>query len=124
MKKHGITLGFERVDGEVFMIFNAYGILTHEDYELITPMMENALLSVKKESVRALFNISEIEGWEARAAWDDFKLGLKHGSEFKKIALYGNKTWQEVISKIGAWFVSGELQYFENYDEALAWCKS
>ena len=54
-------------------------------------------------------------------AWDDFKLGLKHGNEFEKIAIYGNKNWQEITAKIGAWFISGEVKYFESEDDALAW---
>ena len=54
---------------------------------------------------------------------DLFKLGLKHGSEFEKIAIYGNKGWQEMAAKIGSWFVSGEMKYFESLDEALAWLK-
>jgi len=124
MKKHGVSLGFERVNDDIFMSFKAFGTLTHEDYEMITPMIDSALEGVKQVSVRALFDITELEGWELRAAWDDFKIGLKHGNEFKKVALYGDKKWQEVVSKIGGWFISGELMYFKNYDEALQWVES
>ncbi len=45
----------------------------------------------------------------------------KHGSEFDKIAIYGNKNWQEITAKIGSWFMSGKVKYFENCDDALAW---
>ena len=62
-----------------------------------------------------------MEGWEARAAWDDFKLGIKHGKEFEKIAIYGNKSWQEIAAKVGSWFVTGEVKYFEHCDDALQW---
>lgn len=56
-----------------------------------------------------------------RAAWDDFKLGLKHGNEFDKIAIYGNKKWQEYLSKIASWFISGDVKFFEDANEALEW---
>lgn len=37
------------------------------------------------------------------------------------IAIYGNKNWQEIAAKVGSWFVSGEIKYFEGYDDALQW---
>jgi len=30
--------------------------------------------------------MTELQGWELRAAWDDFKIGLKHGGDFEKVA--------------------------------------
>lgn len=84
-------------------------------------MIDYALNAVKDPHVKALIDGTELEGWELRAAWDDFKIGLKHGNEFVKIAIYGNKHWQEVGAKIGAWFVSGEVKYFGNEKDALAW---
>jgi hypothetical protein len=86
-------------------------------------MIESALDTVKEPKVKALIDGTELEGWELRAAWDDFKLGLKHGNEFEKIAIYGNKGWQEIAAKIGSWFMSGEVKYFETYNDALDWLK-
>jgi len=87
-------------------------------------VLDGALAEVKQPRIKALFDATELHGWELRAAWDDFKLGLKHGSEFEKIAIYGHKDWQKLAAKLGSWFISGEARYFENYDEALAWLKS
>ena len=84
-------------------------------------MIDSAIASVKEAKVKVLIDGTELEGWELRAAWDDFKLGLKHNNEFEKIAIYGNKNWQEITAKIGSWFISGEVQYFENIDDALSW---
>ena len=120
-KKHGITIGIERVDQNIFMSMKAVGKLTHADYEIITPMLDSALDGVKEPKVKVLMDGTELEGWEVRAAWDDFKLGLKHGNEFSKIAIYGNKNWQEIAAKIGSWFISGEVKYFDNSDDALEW---
>jgi len=84
-------------------------------------MIDAALSEVKEPQVKVLLDATELEGWELRAAWDDFKLGLKHGNEFIKIAIYGNKSWQETIAKIGSWFISGEVRYFERGEDALIW---
>ena len=93
----------------------------NEYYQTITPMLDAALKSVQDPKVKVLIYGTELEGWEARAAWDDFKLGLKHGSEFDKIAIYGNKNWQQITARIGSWFISGEVRYFEHMDDALSW---
>ncbi|WP_027872945.1 STAS/SEC14 domain-containing protein [Spongiibacter marinus] len=124
VEKHGLSIGIDRVGEAFFLSLKAQGKLTHEDYEIITPMIDGALQKVESPKVKALIDGTELEGWELRAAWDDLKLGLKHGSEFEKIAIVGNKRWQERLSKVGGWFISGEVQYFENENEALAWLNS
>jgi hypothetical protein len=119
--RHGLSIGIERAGRDFFVSLKASGKLTHEDYETITPMIDSALSTVKEPKVKVLIDGTDLEGWELRAAWDDFKIGLKHGNEFEKIAIYGNKNWQEITAKIGAWFISGEVKYFESEDDALAW---
>ncbi|TMO24303.1 STAS/SEC14 domain-containing protein [Pseudoalteromonas sp. S4741] len=121
---HGLSIGIERSGCEFFLTLKAIGTLTHKDYEVITPMIDSALGEVKHPIVNVLIDGTELDGWELRAAWDDLKLGLKHNKEFKKIAIYGNKDWQSTIAKLGSWFVSGEIQYFENATAALEWLKS
>ena len=121
VKRHGLSIGIERINENFFLSLKATGKLTHDDYKAITPMIESALEGVDQPKIKALVDGTELEGWEMRAAWDDFKIGLKHGSEFEKIAIYGNKRWQEMSAKVGSWFVSGEVKYFDNRDEALDW---
>jgi len=123
IERHGLSIGIERSGDHFFLTLSARGTLTHKDYETITPMIDSALAAVKDPKVKVLIDGTELKGWEARAAWDDFKLGLKHGNEFEKIAIYGNKDWQKLAAKIGSWFVSGEIRYFENNEEAIAWLK-
>jgi len=119
--RHGLSIGIERIGNDFFLSLKAVGKLTHVDYEIINPMIDSALAGIKSPRIKVLFDGSELEGWELRAAWDDFKLGLKHGGEFDKIAIFGNKKWQEYSAKIGSWFISGDVKYFEDLDEALTW---
>ena len=121
IERHGLSIGIERSGSNFFLSLKAVGKLTHKDYETITPMIDSALSAVKEPQVKVLIDGTEMEGWELRAAWDDFKLGLKHGNEFVKIAIYGHKNWQEITAKVGSWFISGEVKYFENREDALAW---
>ena len=119
--RHGLSIGIERVDKHFFLTMKAVGKLTHQDYEMINPMIDSTLASVKDPQVKVFLDASELEGWELRAAWDDFKLGLKHGNEFQKIAIYGNKKWQELAAKVGSWFITGDIRYFENASNAISW---
>jgi len=118
---HGLSIGIERVESNFFLKLKATGKLTHEDYTLINPLIDAALAGIKEPKINVLIDGTELEGWELRAAWDDFKLGLKYNNQFEKIAIYGNKNWQEITAKVGAWFLSGEVQYFEDADKALSW---
>lgn len=119
--RHGLSIGIERIDGEFFLSLKVVGKLTHEDYEKINPLIDSALEGVKDPRIKAFIDGSELEGWELRAAWDDFRLGLKHGGEFDKIAILGNKKWQEYSAKIASWFISGEIKYFEDASDAYQW---
>ena len=121
IQRHGLSIGIERTGSNFFLSLKAAGKLTHEDYEIMTPMIDSALSAVKEPQVKVLIDGTELEGWELRAAWDDFKLGLKHNNEFVRIAIYGNKRWQEMTAKVGGWFISGEVKYFESEEEALIW---
>lgn len=121
IEKHGISIGIERINQHFFLMLKVVGKLTHQDYEIITPMLDSALANVKDPKVNAFIDATELEGWEARAAWDDLKLGLKHGNEFEKIAIFGHQKWQVVMAKIGGWFIAGEVRYFDGKQQAIDW---
>ncbi|WP_144207694.1 SpoIIAA family protein [Shewanella donghaensis] len=118
---HGFSIGIERIKSDVFLSLKAKGTLTHNDYLSITPLIDAALSEVKHPKVNVLIDGTELDGWELRAAWDDLKIGLKHGNEFNKIAIWGNKNWQEYATKIAGWFISGDAKFFDNKEDALTW---
>ena len=122
INKHGLYIGIENIDNDFILSFKAVGTLTHEDYQVITPMIDSALRGVKHPNIKILMDLSEFGGWELRAAWDDFKIGLNYNFNFDKIAIYGNKkTWLEYGLKISSWFISGDVKEFTNAQEATKW---
>lgn len=122
-ERHGLSIGLERIEDDCFMSLKVVGKLTHADYARITPMIDSALAGVTEPRVRVFFDATEFDGWELRAAWDDFRLGLKHGNQFSRIAVVGHGRWQELMSRIGGWFISGDMRFFEDSDAALAWLR-
>ncbi len=123
MPEHQLTMSIQQTDETFLMRMVAKGKLTHENYQQITPLIDQALESVEHPKVCFMIDAREMEGWELEAAWDDMKLGLKHGNKMKKIAIVGNKKWQALIAKMASWFIDGKAQYFENIQEAEDWVK-
>ena len=101
----------------------AKGKLTHEDYMVMIPMIEQAMKSIENVKVNMLLNALEFEGWELEAAWDDFKFGMEYKDTFLKIAIVGTQTWQEYVAKMGDWFMHGEVKFFYVLDDAKVWIK-
>ena len=99
----------------------AKGKLTHEDYMVMIPMIEQAIKSIPNVKVNMLLNALEFEGWELQAAWDDFKFGMEYKDTFLKIAIVGTEKWQEYMTKMGDWFMHGEVKFFYELDDAKEW---
>jgi len=122
--KHGISIGIERYgDDDFFVAFKAIGTLTHHDYEMMVPVLESALTGVKDPDIFALVDVTELNGLELQAAWDDLKLGVKHIRHFEKIAIVGKTTLQEVLAKLANWFTPAEVRFFVDNGDAVAWLK-
>jgi len=119
--EHGISVGISRVDNFFMMKMKVIGTLTHQDYEKITPMLRNSIAGIQEPNVKVLIDAKEFEGWEVRAAWDDFKFGIEFREKFSKIALVGTKSWEEYLVKMGNWFIKGEMKFFTSLNEAYAW---
>ena len=108
----GMSFGIERVgDDDFFINFKLKGKLTHQDYQRMVPMLETAMSSVKDPDLYIVCDITELEGWEARAMWDDLKLGLKLNRHLEKVAVVGDSTAQEWLTKVADWFTDAEAKF-------------
>lgn len=119
---HGFKVGIKRYDGETLIEVEMVGRLTHEDYQYAVPLMESAIKG--SDSVKMLADLSHLEGWELRAAWDDFKFGLEHRNDFAKIALVGDQKWVEWSANLSKYLMQGEIKHFEKVADALDWLKA
>ena len=103
--------------------FKLHGKLTHEDYEFMVPQLEEII--EKEGSVNALMLMEDFDGWELHAAWDDFMMGVKHYSDFGRIAIVGNQAWEEWMAILAKPFTTGQVKYFDvdELDKAWSWVK-
>jgi hypothetical protein len=102
------------------------GKATDEDYEKVfMPALENLIKEHGK--IRCVYFMDEgFQGWELGAMWDDAKFGIKHKSDFEKVAVVGGPKWAEWCTKIASHFVSGETKTYpaDQLDDAWSWVES
>ena len=99
--------------------FTLSGKLHDEDYRAFVPVVEAAVAAEGKLSLFARFE--NFHGWDLRAAWDDFKFGVKNYTSFERIALVGEQRWQEWMAAFCKPFTGAEVRYFDADDSAAAW---
>jgi hypothetical protein len=101
--------------------FKLSGKLHDEDYQIFVPAVE-ATLAVEG-TLRLFAQFEDFHGWDMHAAWDDFKFGLKHHSDFERIAMVGDRAWEKWMAKLCKPFTGGTVRYFDvsEVDSAWAW---
>lgn len=99
--------------------FKMSGKLHDEDYKQFVPTVETAIKANGK--VRLLAQFEDFHGWDLHAMWDDTKFATKHCAEVEKIALVGDKKWEEWMAKVCRPFTLAKLRYFDLKDVDAAW---
>jgi nucleotide-binding universal stress UspA family protein len=110
-------------DGNTIAI-RASGQLTGEDYQKFLPQLEQQINQLGKVSL--LFELDNFFGWDLDAAKEDIKFGMKHLSDFDRIAIVGDKSWEHWMAVIAKPFLlSCEVRYFnrENLQDAWDWLR-
>lgn len=99
--------------------FKFSGKLHDADYQVFVPSVEAALSGGGQLCLLAQFE--NFHGWDLRAAWDDLRFGVTHYGDFARIALVGDRKWEEWMAKICAPFSQAEVRYFDVSDVEAAW---
>ena len=95
------------------------GKLHDEDFKRFEPMMETILTAEVK--VRLFVQFEDFHGWDLRAAWDDLKFGLKHYSDFERIAMVGDHKWEKWMARSCKPFTNAKVKYFDKSEVDAAW---
>ena len=112
----------EKDDGKVLEV-RVTGKLVHEDYQRFVPEFDRLVKEHGK--IRLLFEMIDFHGWEAQAAWDDLKLGVKHFADIERIAMVGDKKWEKWMAAFCRPFTKAKVRYFQSHaiEEARDWLK-
>jgi hypothetical protein len=99
--------------------FKASGKIIPADYEELVPAVEEL---VKKEgNVCMLIDLEEFEGESIKAWSNDFKFGHEFHDKIDKMAIVGDKKWEEWLAALADPFYAREARYFHVDDISAAW---
>ncbi len=100
------------------LVVHVSGKLVKDDYTELVPAFERLVKQHGK--MRLLFDMSDFHGWEASAAWEDFKFGIEHYADIERMAMVGENKWQEAMTVFAKPFTKAEVRYFDHGDAAAA----
>lgn len=98
------------------LVVVASGRLSEEDYRGLVPRLHEAI--ERHGGLRLLILLRDFEGWAPKALIEDLPFDLRHRKDFERVAIVGDRRWEEIGTRIAAPFFSGSMRFFE--DEADA----
>ena len=101
------------------LAFRVSGKLHDDDYKHFVPIIDAAIAAHGK--VRLLAQFHDFHGWDMHALWDDTKFATSHCSDVERIAMVGDKKWEEWMAKVCAPFTHAKLHYFDVSASEAAW---
>ncbi|WP_200374276.1 STAS/SEC14 domain-containing protein [Thiocystis violacea] len=70
-----------------------------------------------------LAHFEDFHDWDPHAAWDDLKVAVEHDADFERIALVGDRTWEQWMARLCKPLTKAAVKYFdqEDADAARRW---
>jgi hypothetical protein len=109
----------DRSSGEV-VGYKVVGKVTAEDYDQLEPEIR-ALVEEHDSDVRVLIDLQEFAGEEVRAWLPDLKFGHRFHDDIAKMAIVGDKRWQEWMTMLVDPFYSRDAKFFDSDQIDAAW---
>ncbi len=101
----------------------AKGVVSGSDYEtVLIPAVERMI--IQHSNIRFLYHLGEdFSGFDAKALWDDAKIGLQHLNAWERVAVVTDVAWIRTAMKVFGFAIPGHVRVFDNIDlgEALKW---
>lgn len=113
-----MSIQLHEENGGRLIIVQVSGTLVKADYEKFVPEFERLVREHGK--LRLLFDMTGFHGWELSAAWEDLKFGVKHLSDIERLAMIGEKKWQQGMAVFSKPFTKAQVRYFDHNDAAEA----
>ena len=99
--------------------YKAVGTIIREDYTALTADVEALLL--QESSICLLLDMEEFEGEKIKAWGADLKFGREYRKKIAKMAIIGDKQWQEWLTNLIDPFYAREAEFFPTDERAAAW---
>jgi SpoIIAA-like len=98
----------------------AKGRVTRSDYDdALVPAVEAAFS--RREKVRCYYELGrEFSGMDAGAAWEDFRIGVRHLAGWERIAVVTDVDWIRHAINAFRFLVPGKIRIFPTSETAEA----
>lgn len=100
----------EKTHGNV-VAMRAEGKIEKSDYDRIVPIMEE--LVKKHDKLDAYVEVKELDKITARALWEEIKADVRFFNNIKKVAVVGDASWKEVLTKAVDILPNIDTKYFD-----------
>ena len=109
---------FEQSSGNTIG-YKISGTISKDDYAVMVPEVEALVDQVG--DINMLLDLSEFH-WEKVSAWGaDMKFGSTYRKKINKLAIIGDKKWQNLTAWLSQPFFAHEEKYFDTADSEAAW---
>jgi hypothetical protein len=109
--------------GGVAFGFKVVGQLLATELNAFEPQLEFFIAQQRKRPVGILADLTEMQGAEWKARWEDMRFLQKHTSHIARMAVVGADRWEQIVAIVtaGAAVLQSETRYFESSEIERAW---
>jgi len=103
--------------------FKVSGTMTDEEIKAFEPQIEFLIRERKHKPIGILADLSEMQGAELKARWDEMRFLQKHTDHIARMAVVGADKWEEIMAILtaGAAVLEAETRYFDKSEMLRAW---
>lgn len=103
--------------------FKVVGRVTAEEVKAFEPQIGFLLAERKQRPIGILADLSEMEGADWKARWEEMRFLQKHTDHIARMAVVGADTWEEIkgLIIVGAAVLQAETRYFTSEEINAAW---
>ncbi len=92
--------------------------LTEADYERFVPEFER--IAAAHGPVHLLIELRDFHGWDAAGLWQELRFDMSHQHDMDRVAIIGDKAWQDWGTRLSKPFFKAEVRYFDPGQETEA----
>ena len=98
----------------------AGGTLESADYDRFVPIFERIAAQKAGTVPMLIVLMSDFSGWDLSGLWRDLKFDVKHKDSFGRIAIVGDRKWEEWGTKLFDPLFRAEMKFFATAERGAA----
>ena len=92
--------------------------LNDEDYGKLLPVLHDKV--EEYGMIRWYFEMRNFKGWSLSAMWKDVFFDFRNRKNLEKVAMVGDKKWEEQLTKLMEPFSRADIRFFKADEKAEA----